>query len=661
MDYSKFSTDTLQQIASGKDLDYGKLTDDELKEIAGSTPEPQTAAPKEDDSSEQTAKDALTGAGETLGVSQQVAGAAQAVPDAIQSLMHNLGLSGASPTQVNKALASMGIKGDIGPQSSSELYKQGTKDEVQRQNEAVARSPIAYRAGEAGGALAGGLATAGLAPELVAAGKGAPLVAKMAAGAVNSAPVGALYGALNSPGSLIGGTPEEQAEVGQSAKTGAKLGAGLGAGAGLLGSALSKLGGTESAQDLLERFKLGQEGKSLGDKVSQTGTLANPESLATSLSQHDTRTANTLLDGLNSIDEDLGQDVGKSLREATNKGINIKLDPDTTHKMDQLFGHLPDISVSDEGLETAPGEYEEPKFRDLMDYTNKLKTEGLNPTELWKFRQELGNIGNTLKNSNNAQDRFMAAETFRLTDGLGNTLKRNVPDYGQAATRMEQFRRLMPETILSKDNPVDVTQLRMGGTRNVDTKLLNGLKKIVGGLNTGDDVAQGSFTNLLQGMKELNDNEMQRKLAGSIDQTIFDKAGLQPQQIEDYMRQAAQRSKVIQSYTGTDNSAIGKTLGIPKQIAGYAAEKAGQLSNNLSKNPIQNISEKLYTATPETLRNFSDNVLTKIPGQKPLSDALNKALDHKDDVAKNAVLFSIMQNPNLRNLVESNNLDLEPR
>lgn len=610
--------------------------------------------------------DAAIGAADTLGVSQQVGGEAQAMPDAIQSVIHNMipSLVGKSPTQVNAALKSLGIKGDIGPTSSDELYKQGTKDVLKDQDEAVKRSPIAYRAGEAGGIGLGALATGGIAPELMTASKGAGLLAKAGVGAVNAAPVGALYGALNSHGSIVGGTPDEMKQVGKDAALGAGIGATVGAGAAAAGhqisKSLAKLGDHPAFKELAERYKIGTEGKNISNEADMFGTSAAPESFDTALSQHDSRSANELLEGLNKMDDSLGENVGKSLAEATEKGVNIKATQPVSQKLDKLMGALPDISIGDEGLNVGDsGEYAEPAFKSLSEMANKFKNEGLNPSELWKFRNELANAGKTLRNSSNANDRLLANEIYSTTSDLSGTLKQSVPDYGDAASRMESFRRNMPESILSKDNPADVTGLRVSGTRNVDQKLMQNLKKMVRGIYNDDDIAKGSFTNLLKGMQDLNQSEMALKESGKITQTIFEEMGVQPQQIEDFIKQQAMRSKTLQNYApgglSLGHGVVDSVKATVKNSAGDIAEKMGNRA--AAKNPTVSMSQKLFSAPDDTLNKFSSDVLSKIPGQKPLADALANAINNKDSTAKNAVLFTIMQNPNLRSLVESNNLE----
>ena len=99
-----------------------------------------------------------------------------------------------------------------------------------------------------------------------------------------------------------------------------------------------------------------------------------------------------------------------------------------------------------------------------------------------------------------------------------------------------------------------------------------------------------------------------------------------------------------------------------RNASGVIANKAGVVygkMGSVAQNPVLNVGKKLYAASDDALRDLS-KTLDGIPGQKSMSDALNKALDSKDSVAKNAVLFSIMQNPNLRSVVGSDNLEIKP-
>ncbi len=347
------------------------------------------------------------------------------------------------------------------------------------------------------------------------------------------------------------------------------------------------------------------------------------------------------------MDDHLGQEVGKVVDAGTQQGITVQASPE----VNKLIIDLEPMVNNGE-------------FEDTM---QKLATQGLNPSELQEFRNRLADYGRKIY----SKDQVAAAKVFDTTKELTTLLRENVPGYTDAANRLNQFRQSLPETILSKDNPIDVTNLRVSGTRNVDTKLLNNIKSMIRGMYNPDNAkAQGSYTNLLQGIQKLSQNEQTLKAeaeaAGKPFQTVFDKLGMQPQDLESFFKDAGAKSKLIQNYTGLSDIDAGNIVSKPLKTLGQAsdwiANKAGVAygkTGSAAQNPVLNVGKKLYSASDDSLRELSKK-LGDLPGQKNVGIALTNALDKKDTMAKNAVLFSIMQNPNLRNIVESDNLPVGP-
>jgi hypothetical protein len=84
-----------------------------------------------------------------------------------------------------------------------------------------------------------------------------------------------------------------------------------------------------------------------------------------------------------------------------------------------------------------------------------------------------------------------------------------------------------------------------------------------------------------------------------------------------------------------------------KSSSAWIGAKAGQ-----GANAVLNASKRLYDASPEQLQAFSQKLISSGNGTgKNAAIALDKAVKNNDTMAKNAVLFSIMQNPALRSLV----------
>lgn len=674
MDYSKLSDNTLQTIASGKPLDYAKLSDDELQEIA------QSPAPKQEEQPS-SLNDFETGLGRLGGLGEITAGATQGGLDKAQSWLHKLApsLAGASPSQVNAALQKLGVKGDIGPTSSSQMYKQAEQEQMNKENAASGRSPMAYGAGNVAGDVLGWMGVESAIPKLIGAGgveaateAGIPkFLAKAGSSAVNLAPVGAVAGAMGSEGHLIGGTPEEHTQVGQSAIHGAETASLLGASTDLAMSGAKSLAETKPAQKLTDYFNLGKEGRDLSSEVSRTGSLNQPESLENSPANMDVNFSKGILKDINEIDSKLGSDVGQSLRDGADQSIIIKPTDMIKRQMDSAFKDLPSIEVdaetdipesskdedSDGDIIDEKGQLPEQDkpMETLEDYANKFKSDGLDPVELHRFRNAVSKTIQKAQRSPDINAQIMTDYLRKLNTNLTDLLKQTVPDYAVAAERLKDFRTNIPETILGKENGADIDQMYISGTRKVDTKLLNGIKNIVRGLGEPDNVkAEGSFTQLLKGLQTLHGNELVRKSGGKIAQTLFDEMGVQPNQIEQGIRQAAAQSKLLRDYYGFSATDLKQPVKAFQKGLGTLANKAGVMANKMgvSKNPVLNTSQKLYSASNDSLKELSQSI-SSIEGGKEISKALNSAIDSGDTISKNAVLFSIIQNPKLRNLVES--------
>lgn len=672
MDFSKLSTPTLKAMKSGEMPDFSKLSTEELQEIKKGLSEQgqqQAAPPPEDQALPGPLQQQDPGTlhdfgkgmvhGAAFGGDDEVGGGLQSLLDMAQSAGHNIApsLVGASPTQSNEALEKQGFK-NAGPSSEAQFYRKAQEEDDADNKAAGNRSPWAYNGGQLTGGALSAILTSGMAPELMSAGEGAGILAKTAAHAVNAAPIGALYGSLESGGHIIGANNTDEAlKVLKDTGTGALTGSVVGAGLSLAGQGLGALAKTDAARKIAGYYGLGKEGIDLGDKATQLGTLANPETLENPLSMHDQKFAGQMLDGINHWDDQLGQEVGETVAQATQNGTRIKAKPDLVQRIDQLFKNLPENLIGDQGVEeTLSGEYGNDQFKKMYDMARQLQSpEGISPVQLQQFRNELAATTRKLP----YDQQYIISEAYKVVSDLTKELRQSVPGYELAANRLNEFRQSIPETILSKDVPSDIANLRMSGTRNVDKKLTDNIVNIVKGLYTGNAKAQASYTNLLKGINTLNQSEMARKASGKIGQTLFEGSGIQPQDVENMFKQGAWRSKLLQEYNPTPGVTLGKNGFGVSGGSDFVANKAGQAAKSVGQSPMVDISQKLYNASDESLKSMTPN-LRQVPGGSSIADALDKAIANKNSVGKNAILFSILQNPALRSLVDSDSLPLEP-
>ena len=226
--------------------------------------------------------------------------------------------------------------------------------------------------------------------------------------------------------------------------------------------------------------------------------------------------------------------------------------------------------------------------------------------------------------------------------------------------------------------------------------------------NLGDNgKADSTYSEFLRSLQQTQQNAMKNAAQATADnaisgnpspaaKTIFDQLGIQPQDIEQTLKDANFKYKAQQAYGAANNASpvtnpvkflqgnaniiankLGQGVGSnaaqaaagqlskvaeavsPVALQGIestaAQNETGKLSDVRSNNQVLNASQKLYAATDDELSSFGRQ-LAQIPGQQSLATALDKAIQNHDTHSKNAILFSIMQNPSLRSIVDSESL-----
>lgn len=636
--------------------------------------------------------------GTTLGGADELGGMVQSTADYAQAKLHNLlpSLVGMSPTQVNEKLRAAGITGNIGPTSSKELYRHAQKENSAEYKKASEDNPGTYLGGELAGGVLGfsgaGAATKalGIAPTVAGLeGTGAlARASRVGAGALNAAPVGAAAGALSSDSNIVGGNVEDLKNVGKDALTGAATATALGAGIHLAKEAIPAVAGklgdlaqkTDYGKKLKYYYDLGKKGLSPGNTTDVIGDLSEPESLNSPLSKQTTDAATDLVERYKQGRNFLGEKVTSVLNDATGKGQFLDLTPEFNTSMNQFDKIASQNSVIAES----------PQFQKIRDSIQKLQRNQLTPLEAQSLRKEVGDLGKKI-----VQQNPIAGDiAFKFSKDLNSALTNQVAGYGQAAERYSSFLKLFPETILSKDAPTDIARKSVSRIKNSDSQVLNQIRSMMEGLSDNDK-AKSSFSNLLQSLQELGKKEGGAVANG--EKSVFDAMGLHPEDIQNRIKDAALKSDALKQYTQAPSSVndlgIVKTpFKIGKSILDIGANKAGKAVSAFGERPgltaageavgpavedtaeswaggaaaqgsgeerqsnsILSTSQKLYNASDDELSDFTKQ-LHQIPGQQQLAMSLDRALKEKNTSSKNAILFSIMQNPSLRSVVDSDNL-----
>lgn len=613
------------------------------------------------------------GQGLTIGSSDEIGGGISAGLEALYNRFN--------PTDA--ALREQGFK--IEEPGLPELYRKNQQDIQKEFEKSSEQSPVLYGVGQVAGGMTSGGAIAGA----LGIGKAAPGAAKLADIARNQGKLKALgelglrggktYGqalplilAEGALSSQTGGLDTEEnraqlaSDVAGSAMYGLPAVMGMQA-VGEVAAPLAKAGfdklknsvkGIVEDSPLLRQMRVahGYGTKGINPK-SQTETL-NTELGSTKLSGLDNERATSLVTEIQEADTRLGQAVGKSLEDAdavfvaNNKFVDI--DQDTRQALQQvkdLADKYPEITQNPkvqqiyEKISSANPDVLPSEAKDLVDYMNTYINKFKSATN--KTPGEIGILSDLMKTE----------KQFR------NNLKNQVPEYAAAAERFQQFRKLVPETIIPGSTPVGVTDQSYGAP--TDLELFNPIKKLMQGTTrqgSSTGPIREAFYNTMQGMKTFEQQEAGRVASGAIkagEEAFKRPVSAIETQIKKYSDDAVARNSMdaLDPHTGVGNAmkqVVTGTGETGRSIALSSANLAGRLQSKIgtgvTKNPVAKMSRAIYNAPDGAISSLAGK-LKNTSGLEKYGKQLEEALQSTNTHRKNQVLFTIMQNPSARAFV----------
>ena len=429
----------------------------------------------------------------------------------------------------------------------------------------------------------------------------------------------------------------------------------------LAGEAASKLKGkvqsTIEESPLLRQMRVAYGyGKQGINPKSQSATLNTELAGGTKLSGLDNERTVNLVNEIQDADSRLGQAVGKTLTDADasfiNKGKYIDIDQDTRQALQQVkdiadkypeIAQNPKVKQIYEKISSANPDVLPSEAKDLIDYMNAYINKFKAATN--KTPGEEGILGNL----------FTTEKKFR------ESLKSQVPEYAEAAERFQNFRNLVPETIIAGTRPVDVTNQAFG--KATDQELFDPLKKLIqGSTRQGTSAAptQQAFYNTMQGMKTFEQQEAERIASGAIksgEEAFKRPVSAIEEEIKKHSDDAVARGAMdaLDPHTGVGNVMKQIATGTGdtgRSIALSSANLAGRLRQpSTTQNPVAKLSRNIYNAPNDFVTSLA-NKLSNVKGLDKYGQNLSHALQSTDQNRRNQVLFTIMQNPTARALVD---------
>jgi hypothetical protein len=629
----------------------------------------------------ESAQDFSVGAaqGATLGAADEIGGVAAT---GFEKLLSRIpGTSAYDSRQVDEKLKAEGFQ--VPEESLADTYRSYQKGSEAAFQKSADRSPIINTLGNiAGGATTGiaagkalGLGGAAIGPKPlvsnVAANKGKiQSIAELMKGAATTgsrgkdflaqapgtlaatAPIAAAESVLNSKGTLT----DEQGREKILQDMGSDLAVGLPAVLGVKGAVDVAAPAAKQAMGALDdRFsKFVQDNPFLrkygiGIKHGEMGTKPTTEAGLAALEGQQIDRTKGMMDNVYKADKTLGQAVGKSIDDATAAGTRLDIAKPVTKALTALnfsYNTFQDMAESARG-------------RHIFEKIQKNMGGDVDPTEAKGLLDDVDAfIGkfNASRNRTTAEEATLSTLN-KVRKELSDQMKKDIPAYGQAAERFTEFRRLVPETILAKDRPADVADIFMGNLRNSDQKLYDSLNELQMGASSqgsGSSNVRKAFGNVQSGMKQFETNEATRNAALQA-QGLAPNANPLVQSADDFAKQTRQFSdeanflKDVQTVKSpfVTNQNIVSTVG---QL-GHSGALSTSLLVGKAKKPIMDAGRKAYNMPAEKLNTLADQMMTS-PGLKVLGQALKSGLENGDQAKKNAAIFSILQNPEARLLVD---------
>lgn len=594
--------------------------------------------------------------GATFGAADEIGGGLAAL------IEKGLGyIPGTGANELKKANEIAGVEDD----SLVDMYRQYQGGSEKAFKEASDRSPVLNTVGDIGGSIVSGIA----APQLLmgklglGAAKGTKSVydiyknkGALKAGAeflkrsgknlAVLAPEIAAEGALRSEGNLIGGTDEEQTQVMDD--TVGALSFGLPAVLGLdavteVAAPAVKAGGKKvnEAYDNFAKDHPFLRKMGIGFDKGMQGNNPLAESGIKKLEAEQMNNSQSLMEQITTADQKLGQEVGNSLKQAEAAGQILDIGQPISkalNALDYSYKTFQDINENSRGRQifskimNGMGDATPTEAHDLLKDVDAF---------IGKF-QAVGNKTST--------DMGIIDSLMRVRRELSESMKNQISGYRDAASRFEEFRRLVPETIMSGAVPQDISGVYMGKLKNADAKLFKNLDDMT--LNataqgSGSSEKRKAFINAERGVSEF----MQNDLARGVDPVFDGKNFLDnTKKFSDEANYLKDVQTVKSPFVNSNN-----VIGAIGQFGHSGALAASTMAGRVAK-PLSEISRNAYKMPAEKLNALADK-MQNVPGLQSLGQALKDGVANGDQAKKNAALFSILQNPSARLLLDEDEND----
>ncbi len=546
------------------------------------------------------------------------------------------GLKAAGDASLNNFIESPGTELD----RLKDLYRKYQQTSEGEYKAAKARSPYAYTAGEVAGAVAPAILTAG-GGALLGGAKVAselPLLARLGTAAAKGAGVGATAGALGSEGNLD--TLENQKKLIGDTEEGGVVGGVLGAAAHGIGELAGKAkGAAKSYIEGLKKEKPFVSQMSAAQQLGKEGTSLSKRTDLGELATRDLENSQDIMSRINAADEMLGQNVGKSIDDAAANGHTIMVPNAIKDKAETIAGFF----------DSNPALSVDKKSQNLFKGLTSQDVTNLDPKEALVLRDAADDLINRMKGDSSTLANYTRETVSDFRKDVNGLIRDQIPGYREASDRFNEFRKLVPESIIGKGVPTDISGVRMGDLKKPDSRLLSGVQEMI----QGSELPGSSTAEAKQTLGMLKQNLAKLENPDFTNQDILNKLGGSSEDFLGDVRKAADTSAVIKQATGVNPQEGSKTL--VKGLALSSTTGRGKLlgianlAGRIQAKVPANLSTNVFNLPSTGLQSIADHLSgSENPTIKSLAASLTKGLQENNPATKNAALFALMQNKDAR-------------
>jgi hypothetical protein len=459
----------------------------------------------------------------------------------------------------------------------------------------------------------------------------------------DAAPIGAGIEAVGSKHGLIGTSDEDKQDYLGDIENGAATSGGIGLATSLGASAAKGLGSVVSnmAKDTPygERVKNWYElGKDKGLSLFRSGDKKALQDIEGSQSDGLTQ---KIVDAR----EQLGNEIGQSTKNSTAK---IPISDSLSNFADQLD------QLSDRFPGAATKEREIAKMFKSTGIGADSVASGLSPEQAIQTTKTLNELAQKYAKDTTPQGYEMKQLLQKFAGAVDNDVLTAVPEYAQARARYASFHKNVINPLFNGSTPEEMSNFYFGKLKDKNSKLTDATREMVQGARApglSNEEGQKAFNKLQDTLPRMKDEENQLISSGKLDpsQSVFNNLGTPDSFKQDVISRSDTSNAIrkgldseYKSGTSIGGNLAKTVLGVSEKTTYLGANAAG-----LAGRKVSEWGQKLSSMTDDQLLPVVSRLRANDPSS-PLAASLESALRNKDQLAKNAAIFSAMQNPNTR-------------